>query len=92
MTKVFADKNRLQITALLVQWWIQDFTSIKKQVDMTDGNLSFHLKKLEKEEMVTITKTFEDRKPKTYVAITEKGHMLFFEYIDYLEELIRSLK
>ncbi len=92
VTKIFADRNRLQITSLLVQEGIQDFSAIKKQMEMTDGNLSFHLRKLEKEGIVSLTKTFENNKPKTYVAITEEGHRMFMEYISYLEELILSLK
>ena len=53
-----------------------DFNSLKELLDITDGNLASHLKGLEKEEYITVHKTFLGRKPNTNYEATEKGKIL----------------
>ncbi len=69
-----------------------DFSSLKDYLDVTDGNLASHLKALEKEKFVAVTKSFIDRKPNTKYAMTKQGRKAFEEHLAALENLIRSQK
>lgn len=69
-----------------------DFSSLKDYLEVTDGNLASHLKALEKEEFVSVTKSFVDRKPNTKYAMTKTGRKAFEEHLAALENLIRSQK
>ena len=69
-----------------------DFSSLKDYLEVTDGNLASHLKALEKEKFVAVTKSFIDRKPNTKYAMTKQGRLAFEEHLTALENLIRSQK
>ncbi len=67
-----------------------DFTYLRDLLDLTDGNLGAHLRKLEQAGYVKLEKTFVARKPRTYVSATAKGRRAFAEHVSALEEIIRS--
>lgn len=64
------------------------FTKLRKILDMTAGNLSTHLRKLEDAGYVELTKTIEGRTPATYVCITTKGKAAYADYRKALGELL----
>ena len=66
------------------------FKALKESLGVTDGNLSTHLSKLEKEEYVIIEKTFEGKKPKTVLRISNKGRVAFSNYIEALKVFIEE--
>ncbi|MGN6641230.1 MAG: winged helix-turn-helix domain-containing protein, partial [Mucilaginibacter sp.] len=68
------------------------FNSLKELLNITDGNLASHLKALEKEEYITVHKSFLGRKPNTTYQATDKGRKAFREHLDTLEQLIRQQK
>jgi DNA-binding MarR family transcriptional regulator len=57
-----------------------DFLFLQRQTQMTPGNLSAHLRKLEDAGYVEITKEFIERKPHTALALTKKGRGAFKQY------------
>ena len=65
-----------------------DFTTLKELLDVTDGNLASHLKALEKEKYIDVTKQFIGRKPNTKYHATTGGKKAFKNHIDALEKLI----
>jgi DNA-binding MarR family transcriptional regulator len=65
-----------------------EFTFLRDLLDLTDGNLSVHLQKLEDADYVAVEKTFVDRRPKTLVHMTEEGRAAFAAYVDTLEQII----
>jgi len=69
-----------------------DFNSLKELLDTSDGNLASHLKGLEKEEYITVHKSFLGRKPNTNYEATEKGKIAFKQHLDALEQLIKQQK
>ncbi len=69
-----------------------DFNYLKKSMDVTDGNLSSHLSKLEQIGFVKITKGFAGKKTRTTCRITEKGTNAFKSYIEALENIIKKSK
>ncbi len=67
-----------------------DFNSLKDLLHVTDGNLASHIKALEKEAYISVTKSFIGRKPNTQYAATKKGKDAFKKHLQALEELIRQ--
>ncbi len=96
MTSNFAELNtvihsriRLAIMILLLQSKTANFTYLKKEIDVSDGNLSTHLKKLEEVKYIKMKKSFENKKPKTTISLTEKGRIALNGYTNNLEEYLR---
>jgi len=68
-----------------------DFLFIQNQTQMTPGNLSSHLSKLEDGGYVEVTKEFLDRKPHTALALTKKGRVAFKEYRKKVKQFVEKL-
>jgi DNA-binding MarR family transcriptional regulator len=68
-----------------------DFLFILKQTQMTPGNLSSHLSKLEDAGYVEIIKEFIERKPHTALALTKKGRIAFNEYRKKVKQFVEKL-
>jgi len=66
------------------------FKALKEFLKVTDGNLSSHLSKLEKEKYIAIEKTFEGKRPKTTIHITTIGRKAFDTYIEALKQFIEE--
>lgn len=66
-----------------------DFTYLRDLLDVTDGNLGAHLRKLEEAGYIAVAKTFIDRKPRTYVAVTVLGREVFQAHVTALEEILK---
>lgn len=64
------------------------FPKLRKILDMTAGNLSTHLRKLEDARYVEQTKVIEGRSPATYVRITARGRVAFLDYRQALRSLL----
>ncbi|AHH94573.1 transcriptional regulator [Kutzneria viridogrisea] len=64
------------------------FPRLQQLLDMTAGNLSTHLRKLEEAGYVRISKTHERRTPVTHVAVTSSGRAAFERYTDGLRALL----
>ena len=69
-----------------------DFNALKEYLDVTDGNLATHLKKLENKSFISVEKSFIDRKPNTRYSITREGKKVFEEHLKALEQIIKSQK
>ncbi|WP_462264382.1 winged helix-turn-helix domain-containing protein [Mucilaginibacter sp.] len=92
LDKAFENRIRLQIMSVLMVNERYDFNSLKELLGVTDGNLASHLKGLEKEEYITVNKSFLGRKPNTNYSASEKGRKAFQQHLAALEQLIRQQK
>ena len=88
--KAFESRVRLGIMSALAVNERLDFTSLKEYLDVTDGNLATHLKKLENEDFIGVEKSFIDRKPNTTYYMTKEGKKAFEEHLRVLEQIIKS--
>lgn len=82
---------RLTITATLATLPSGDritFPRLQELLDMTAGNLSTHLRKLEDAGYVEVQKTHRGRSPVTYIALTTMGRRAFEDYTATLKRLI----
>lgn len=68
-----------------------DFTFLLQQTEMTAGNLSAHLRKLEDAGYVEVTKEFIERKPHTALALTRKGRDAFKQYRRDIKQIAERL-
>lgn len=64
------------------------FPVLQRTLDMTAGNLSTHLRRLEEADYVTVTKTFAGRTPSTKVGLTPRGRLAFEDYTRTLTALL----
>ena len=69
-----------------------DFNSLKDLLQITDGNLASHIKALEKEAYISVSKSFVGKKPNTQYAVTKKGKDAFKKHLLALENLIKQQK
>ena len=90
--KAFENRLRLQIMSVLAVNEHYDFNALKELLKATDGNLASHLKALEKEEYITVNKSFIGRKPNTQYAASKKGREAFKKHLEALENLIKQQK
>ena len=67
-----------------------DFAYLRDLLDVTDGNLGAHLRKLEEAGYIAVNKTFVDRKPRTFVSATANGRKVFKEHVTALESILKS--
>lgn len=68
-----------------------DFTFLRKQTGMTQGNLSSHLTKLESAGYIHLEKSFKNRRPLTLVQITDPGREAFRSYVKEMHLYFKDL-
>jgi len=88
LDEMIHSRARLGIMSILITVEESGFNFLKKQLKLTDGNLSVHLRKLEEAGYIKVRKEFIKRKPRTTYSITEKGRKVFEEYLNELEKLV----
>ena len=79
--KIFNSVVRVKILALLYGLDYCEFGYLKEKLNLTDGNLEHHLKKLEENGFIEMKKSIVGSKVKTIIKITEKGRVAFKNYI-----------
>jgi DNA-binding MarR family transcriptional regulator len=92
LDRVIHEKGRLPIVSLLAASPELSFTELRDTLEMTDGNLSLHIKTLQEAGFVSVTKSFWRRRPRTTCALTPAGRKAFAGYIDLLEEIVRQAR
>jgi len=73
-----------------------DFTFLRKQTGMTQGNLSSHLSKLETAGYIQSEKLFKNKRPMTLFCISDQGRTAFASYVQgmhlYFTDLMQMIK
>jgi len=90
LNKAFENRIRLGIMSALSVNDSLDFSALKELLDVTDGNLATHIKKLEQENFILVQKSFIDNKPNTSYSMTAEGKDAFENHLAVLEKIIRS--
>ncbi len=78
------------LTALRIEGPL-DFTTLKKRLEVGDGVLGLHLRKLEETGYLTCKKTFVGRRPKSTYRITRTGRKALADYLDAMQSLIDAV-
>lgn len=87
---VIHGRVRLGIVAYLASAEVADFTELKDVLEVTQGNLSIHLRKLEEAGYVSIDKSFVGRKPLTRLRLTDTGRAAFANYLKAMGQLVEQ--
>lgn len=88
--KVLCSQTRLAIMAILFKGDEVDFVFLREKLNLTDGNLSIHLRNLEESGYIKVKKSFFERKPRTTYRILPKGKKYFINYVKLLETVIKK--
>ncbi len=83
--------TRLRIMTLLVSQSEAPrltYGFIQSNLNLTGGNLTTHLRKLEEANYVQITKEFHKNKPRTWIESTKAGKEAFAEYYTNLRNIL----
>ena len=89
--RVIHEPARLLILAYLSVVESADFLFLMNQTNLTRGNLSSHLSRLETAGYVEIKKEFVDKIPRTLLRLTEQGRNAFHEYRQNMKQVLDSL-
>ena len=91
LNETIHQSTRLRIMTILVSQPEADrfaYTFIQQSLELTGGNMTAHLRKLEEAGYLIMTKEFQDSKPRTWVQATPEGRRAFAEYLSNLEKAL----
>jgi len=91
LNKIIHEPARIAILCLLSSVESADFLFIMNQTGLTQGNLSFHLGKLESAGYIVIEKRFQNKRPNTLVRLSDTGRHEYRRYISSLREFINGI-
>ncbi len=83
--------TRLSILSYLYFTRRAKYTNLQKKLNLTSGNLSSHLRKLEEMGLVKIFKHFVDLRPTTLVEITPAGVEKIRSQYQRMNELVSAV-
>ncbi len=92
LDRVIHEKGRLPIMSLLAASTELSFTELRETLQMTDGNLSMHIRTLQEAGFLSVTKSFRNQRPLTTCSLTPSGRKAFADYIDLLEQIVRQAR
>ena len=90
--RLIHEKTRLAIVSVLAVNSSLTHNELKQTLNMTDGNVSVHARKLEDAGYLMCRKSFEGRMPKTEYSLTPSGRAAFQRYLGHMEALIKATK
>lgn len=90
INRLIHEPARLMILANLYVVESADFTFLMNQTDLTWGNSSSHLSKLEEAGYVRIDKEFVDKKPHTMLSLTAAGRSAFQQYHQQMQQFMQG--
>lgn len=91
LNRVIHEPARLSILSVLRAFETVDFIFLLKQTELSRGNLSSHLSKLESAGYVDIAKEFVDKVPRTLIRLTGHGQDAILAYRDEMNRVLAAL-
>ncbi|MCK4746472.1 MAG: transcriptional regulator [Bacteroidales bacterium] len=89
--RIIHEPARLLLLIYLFSVEKADFTFLKTQTGMTQGNLSSHLQKLEIAGYIRTEKKFQGKRPLTLILITDQGREAFRSYVKGMHHYFSDL-
>ncbi len=90
--EVIHGRVRLGVMAYLSSAGAADFPALRERLQLTDGNLSVHLRRLEEAGYVAVEKRFVGKKPNTRLSLTPEGRAAFAAYLDAIGRLVEGVR
>lgn len=92
LDRLIHEPARLAITTALAACEEADFLFLQNLTGLSKGNLSSHLGKLETAGMVEIIKSFDGKRPQTWIRLTGAGRRAVDEHWERLDGLRRRAR
>ena len=92
LDRLVHEPARLAIMSALSACESADFLFLQRITGLSKGNLSSHLARLEEAALVSVTKEFVGRVPRTQVALTPGGRERLEAYWRELQKLARAAR
>ena len=92
LDRVIHERVRLAIVSALAGADALSFNELKKLLEITDGNLSVHARRLEEAGFVACDKSFVERVPRTEYRLTPAGRKALDAYLEHMEALIQRVR
>lgn len=90
LDRLIHERVRLGIVSALAAAPSLSFVELKRLLDVSDGNLSVHARKLEEAGYVACSKGFAGRTPRTEYRLTAAGRRALAAYLDHMSALLRA--
>jgi len=92
LDRVIHERGRLAIMSMLAASPELSFTELRDMLEMSDGNLTTHIRTLQEAGYVSVAKSYQHRRRLTTLSATAAGRTAFAEYISLLERIVRQTK
>jgi len=92
LDRVIHEKGRLAIMSMLAASPELSFTELRDTLEMTDGNITTHIRTLQEAGYIAVAKSYQNNRPLTTCSLTPAGRKAFTGYVDLLEQIIRQTK
>jgi DNA-binding MarR family transcriptional regulator len=92
LDRVIHEKGRLAIMSLLAATPQLSFTEMRDTLNMTDGNVTAHLRTLHEAGYIAVTKAFQGSRSLTTYSLTDGGRSAFSTYINLLEQIVQQTR
>jgi len=92
LDRLIHERVRLALVSALAVRESMSFNELKQLLELTDGNLSVHARKLEDAGYIECRKTFEGRVPRTEFSLTDPGRRALDAYLAHMEKLISAVR
>jgi DNA-binding MarR family transcriptional regulator len=89
--RVVHEPARLMILMVLYSFEYADFTFLVNATELTDGNLSSRLAKLEKAGYVEIEKGYTGKKPRTTIRLKPDGREAVESYSSTMQRVLEKM-
>ncbi len=89
---VIHERARLAIVTALASGETRSHTELRDLLQLSDGNLSVHARKLEDAGYVVCAKEFAGRTPRTTYKLTAAGRRAFDRYLAHLDALVSAMR
>lgn len=90
--RVIHEKGRLAIMSMLAASPELSFTDLRDALEMTDGNLTTHIRTLQEAGYVSVSKSYKKNRPLTTCSLTAVGKKVFANYVNLLEQIVQQNK
>ena len=92
LDRVIHEKGRLAIMSMLAASPDLSFTDLRDALNMTDGNLTTHIRTLQEAGYLAVAKSFKNRRPLTTCSLTLTGRKAFAAYVTLLEQIVQQTR
>jgi DNA-binding MarR family transcriptional regulator len=90
LDRVIHERVRLAIMSMLAASAELSFTELRQTLELTDGNLTSHIRTLQEAGYLAVTKAYQDSRPLTTCSLTPAGRKAFADYLRHLEHVVHQ--